>query len=163
MSDPYLMTNERIAEVMALCHSTRTGLPYVDELLEEARRAMGLLRAENRQRFENPLHWKVAMREAYGLLWRMKVDKTTMDGRFKSQARKVLFQQLSKEDRAKGIEVAMAFAKEQTSGGQYTKHCGKCGLGFAKYIACEEPDCGPLVPSNAALTGVEGRSPEASG
>ncbi len=25
------------------------------------------------------------------------------------------------------------------------RHCVQCGLGFQEYLACERPDCGPLV------------------
>ncbi len=24
-------------------------------------------------------------------------------------------------------------------------YCEKCGAGYGEYIACEEPDCGPLI------------------
>ena len=42
------LTNTQINVLMRRCHETRTGLSYVDELLEEAGIAMGLLLTENK-------------------------------------------------------------------------------------------------------------------
>ena len=65
---------------------------------------------ENRQRAEAAEAREKALREAaslaYGYLWHMAIDKTTLDGQQKSRARAALSPSLSDAERSQGIYAA---------------------------------------------------------
>ena len=54
---------------------------------------------------------KSAAITSYGLLWRMAIDKATVDGCLKSEARESLRQVLSCAERKQGVDLAMRMAR----------------------------------------------------